>query len=90
MLFSYFKYIKMFLFLETLWVLFPDCVLVIGCEILVDWIKHAFIARFNELPVDVYKDYTLSLAYDMAQTRQKNVRYPIFNLFIIYWLLCLL
>ena len=51
----------------------PDCVIVFGCEILVDWIKHAFITRFNELPVDVYRDYTLSLAYDMAQTRQKNV-----------------
>ncbi|XP_073998628.1 protein TAPT1 homolog isoform X1 [Rhodnius prolixus] len=57
---------------ETLWVLFPDCTLVIICEILVDWIKHAFITRFNELPVDVYRDYTLSLAYDMAQTRHKN------------------
>lgn len=57
---------------ETLLVLGPDCLQVIGCEVLVDWIKHAFITRFNELPVDVYKDYTLSLAYDMAQTRQKN------------------
>lgn len=57
---------------ETLWVLVPDCLLVLFSEVLVDWIKHAFITRFNELPVDVYRDYTLSLAYDMAQTRQKN------------------
>lgn len=40
---------------------------------MVDWIKHAFITRFNELPVDVYRDYSLSLAYDVAQTRQHNV-----------------
>ncbi|BET01900.1 protein TAPT1 homolog [Nesidiocoris tenuis] len=57
---------------EILWVLLPDCLMVIGCEALVDWIKHAFITKFNELPTEVYRDYTLSLAYDMAQTRQKN------------------
>ncbi|PSN50166.1 Protein TAPT1 [Blattella germanica] len=46
--------------------------MVLFAEVLVDWIKHAFITRFNELPVDVYRDYTISLAYDMAQTRQKH------------------
>lgn len=57
---------------ERFWVLVPDCIMVLLAEILVDWIKHAFITRFNELQVDVYKDYTISLAYDMAQTRQKH------------------
>ncbi|KAG8238980.1 hypothetical protein J437_LFUL013962, partial [Ladona fulva] len=57
---------------ERFWVLVPDCMMVLLAEVLVDWIKHAFITRFNELPVDVYRDYTLSLAYDMAQTRQKH------------------
>ena len=27
--------------------------------------------RFNEVSADVYKDYTISLAYDLAQTKQK-------------------
>lgn len=58
---------------ERFWVLVPDCLMVLFAEVLVDWIKHAFITRFNELPVDVYRDYTISLAYDMAQTRQKHV-----------------
>jgi len=57
---------------ETLWVLVPDCIIVLFAEMLVDWVKHAFITRFNELPFIIYRDYTLSLAYDMAQTRQKN------------------
>lgn len=57
---------------ERFWVLVPDCFMVLFAEILVDWIKHAFITRFNELQVDNYKDYTISLAYDMAQTRQKH------------------
>jgi transmembrane anterior posterior transformation protein 1 len=39
---------------------------------MVDWIKHAFITRFNEIPIDVYKEYTISLAYDVTQTRQKH------------------
>ena len=65
-------------FVERFWVLVPDCLMVLFAEVLVDWIKHAFITRFNELPVDVYRDYTISLAYDMAQTRQKHVSMPLF------------
>lgn len=57
---------------DRFWVLIPDCIMVLLAEIFVDWIKHAFITRFNELQVDVYRDYTTSLAYDMAQTRQKH------------------
>ncbi|XP_044001282.1 protein TAPT1 homolog isoform X2 [Aphidius gifuensis] len=53
-------------------ILLPDCVLLLIAEVLVDWIKHAFITRFNELRSTVYRDYTVSLAYDMAQTRQST------------------
>lgn len=53
-------------------ILFSDCFFVIMVEFLIDWIKHAFITRFNELPADVYKEFTISLAYDMTQTRQKH------------------
>ncbi|XP_023328133.1 transmembrane anterior posterior transformation protein 1 homolog [Eurytemora carolleeae] len=56
---------------ESFWSLAPDCLIVLGAEVLVDWIKHAFITRFNEVSADVYKDYTISLAYDLAQTKQK-------------------
>lgn len=34
--------------------------------------KHAFITRFNAFPSTVYREYTVSLAYDMAQTRQET------------------
>ncbi|XP_076634267.1 protein TAPT1 homolog [Colletes latitarsis] len=57
---------------ERLAVLLPDCILLLLAEILVDWVKHAFITRFNELSSTVYRDYTVSLAYDMAQTRQET------------------
>lgn len=62
-------------FSESFWSLAPDCLLVLGAEFLVDWIKHAFITRFNEVSAEVYKDYTTYLAYDLAQTKQKHVRF---------------
>ncbi|KAG5885764.1 hypothetical protein JTB14_031201 [Gonioctena quinquepunctata] len=57
---------------ERFWVMLPDCFIILLAEMFVDWIKHAFITRFNELNLDVYRDYTTSLAYDVAQTRQKH------------------
>lgn len=53
-------------------VMVPDCIAVLVTEILIDWIKHAFITRFNEIPEYIYREYTTSLAYDMTQTRQKH------------------
>ena len=47
--------------------------MVLTCEFLVDWVKHAFIVKFNEIPVEVYKEYTVSIAYDLAASRHKNV-----------------
>lgn len=57
---------------EQLYSMLPGCVWVLAVEVIIDCLKHAFIIRFNELPQDVYKEYTLSLAYDMTQTRQKH------------------
>lgn len=57
---------------EHFWLLLPDCVVVIVVEFFVDWLKHAFITKFNDLSLDIYRDYTTSLAYDLAQTRQNH------------------
>nr|XP_045625044.1 transmembrane anterior posterior transformation protein 1 homolog [Procambarus clarkii] len=56
---------------ERFWILLPDCLLVCGTEILVDWLKHAFITRFNDIPSDAYKDYTVLLASDLIMCKQK-------------------
>ena len=53
--------------------------MVMGAEFLVDWIKHAFITRFNEVDADVYKSYTIFLAYDLAQTKQKHVSQSLYS-----------
>ncbi|KAK2712174.1 hypothetical protein QYM36_011015 [Artemia franciscana] len=56
---------------DRFWILFPDCITVLLAELIIDWVKHAFITRFNDIPIDVYKDFTTSLAYDLADTKQK-------------------
>ena len=38
---------------DHIWVIIPDAMVVLFAEILVDWIKHAFILKFNEIPADV-------------------------------------
>ncbi|XP_042898573.1 transmembrane anterior posterior transformation protein 1 [Parasteatoda tepidariorum] len=53
-------------------VLLPYCFGVVIAEMFVDWTKHAFITRFNEITFEVYRDYTVSLAYDLASCKLKN------------------
>lgn len=31
---------------ERFWILAPDCVLVLAFEVIIDWVKHAFITRY--------------------------------------------
>ncbi|CAD5113030.1 DgyrCDS2230 [Dimorphilus gyrociliatus] len=57
---------------EHLLDLIPDILMVLVSEIIVDGVKHAFITKFNEIPADVYTEYTTSLAYDMKNSRQKQ------------------
>lgn len=33
----------------------PDLAMVMVGELIVDWLKHAFITKFNEIPAEVYK-----------------------------------
>ncbi|XP_064465903.1 transmembrane anterior posterior transformation protein 1 homolog [Ornithodoros turicata] len=57
---------------EAFWTLLPDCIMVIVAEVLVDWVKHAFVTRFNEISYEVYKEYITNLAYDLASSKLKN------------------
>ncbi|XP_070539868.1 transmembrane anterior posterior transformation protein 1 homolog [Ptychodera flava] len=57
---------------DHLWELMPDVVTVLVAEVIVDWVKHAFITKFNEIPADVYQEYRASLAQDMVSSRQKD------------------
>ena len=40
-----------------MWDIFPDVAVIVISEILIDWIKHAFVTKFNGIPVETYNDY---------------------------------
>jgi len=46
---------------------------VAGAEMLADWIKHAFITKFNFLPAGVYPEYALLLAGDVTGIGHEGV-----------------
>ncbi|KAG0052723.1 hypothetical protein BGZ83_002192 [Gryganskiella cystojenkinii] len=46
--------------------LLTPCILVLGCETLVDWLKHAFITKFNQIRPSVYDRFVDILSRDMV------------------------
>ena len=44
---------KLFVLAEHLYVICPYLLAVLSSEYFVDWIKHAFITKFNNIPVEV-------------------------------------
>jgi hypothetical protein len=59
--------------MSQFWPLIDFIVVVFVVEFFVDWVKHGFILKFNELSSEVYREYTLSLAHDMIKTKQDIV-----------------
>ncbi|VDD77420.1 unnamed protein product [Mesocestoides corti] len=55
---------------EDFLALLPDILLIFLAEVAVDWIKHAFISKFNVIASDVYEEYTVSIAYDLLLCHQ--------------------
>ncbi|CAF3150460.1 unnamed protein product [Rotaria socialis] len=56
--------------MSQFWPLIDFIVVVFVVEFFVDWVKHGFILKFNELSSEVYREYILSLALDMVKTKQ--------------------
>uniref|UniRef100_A0A915BBS3 Protein TAPT1 homolog n=1 Tax=Parascaris univalens TaxID=6257 RepID=A0A915BBS3_PARUN len=50
----------------------PDLMMVVIAELMVDWLKHAFITKFNEIPAEVYRDFKITIAYDVVQSRDED------------------
>ncbi|KAI6026291.1 DUF747-domain-containing protein [Pisolithus microcarpus] len=51
---------------NVLWTIFYPVLTVIASEMLVDWLKHAFITKFNHIRPSVYERYTDVLCRDLA------------------------
>lgn len=43
------------------------------CEVIVDWIKHAFVTKFNRIPYRVYHHFSVVICDDMIKTRKHSV-----------------
>lgn len=56
--------------LEHLYEMTPDLIMIIAAELMVDWLKHAFITKFNEISSQVYRDFTITLAFDVLRSHQ--------------------
>ncbi|EAU91148.2 DUF747 family protein [Coprinopsis cinerea okayama7 len=51
---------------NILWTISYPVVMVLGCEMVVDWLKHAFITKFNHIRPSVYERYTDVLCLDLS------------------------
>ncbi|CAF2988836.1 unnamed protein product [Rotaria sp. Silwood2] len=75
--------------MSQFWPLIDFIVVVFVVEFFVDWVKHGFILKFNELSSEVYREYILSLAHDMVKTKQDivssfNLPYTELDFFILH------
>ncbi|KAI6186820.1 hypothetical protein M3Y98_00174400 [Aphelenchoides besseyi] len=57
---------------EHLIEMLPDLAMVIIAELIVDWLKHAFITKFNEISAEVYQDFTITLAFDVVKSHERD------------------
>lgn len=52
--------------------LFLTWITIIGCEIVVDWIKHAFATKFNRIPHRVYSQFSMVISNDIASAKAQT------------------
>lgn len=57
---------------DQVWVILPDITMVLVVELFVDWTKHAFITKFNQISPKTYRIFLVNLAQDMLTSRQKH------------------
>jgi hypothetical protein len=60
---------------EHLVELIPIMISIFFAEFFIDWIKHAFILRFNDLSADLFKEFKTTLSYDLINTKRVVVIY---------------
>lgn len=58
--------------IDQLFELIPTFCTIFLIEFFIDWVKHAFVMKFNDISEEVFKDYKLRLAYDFIDSRTKE------------------
>lgn len=46
--------------------------MIAAMEVMVDWLKHAFVVKFNFIPPDIYAKFTTALCVDLAEPRGRR------------------
>ena len=46
---------------------------IFSCEVIVDWVKHAFATKFNRIPHRVYSQFSMVICHDIAHARAHSV-----------------
>lgn len=62
---------------DDVWAAMPKYILVVlamlACEVIVDWVKHAFITKFNHIDAECYIDYSCTLRKDILDCYKDKV-----------------
>ncbi|KAI0561590.1 Eukaryotic membrane protein Tapt1 [Gracilaria domingensis] len=53
--------------------LFKTFFVILACEIIVDWIKHAFVTKFNRISPNVYRQFLIVICEDLSQSKSLSV-----------------
>ncbi|KAL8580812.1 hypothetical protein ACOMHN_017316 [Nucella lapillus] len=56
---------------DQMWAILQDTLYVGFAEVVVDWVKHAFITKFNEIPSKTYRTFKINLAQDILTSQEK-------------------
>lgn len=53
--------------------LFTTWAIIYACEVIVDWIKHAFVTKFNRISHRVYHQFSLVISDDIVKARKNSI-----------------
>ena len=59
-------------FTYAMWTLAPFTAVIVASELIVDWFKHGFITKFNNIEPDIYITYRSFLAKDILYSKQDS------------------
>lgn len=64
-------------FKDQLYEMIPVFCMVFFSEFLIDWIKIAFVLKFNNISYEVFNDFKLDLARNYIESKKKKVKFKI-------------
>lgn len=62
----------MLVYAEGDWRLLLTWAIIFSSEVLVDWIKHAFMTKFNRIPHRAYQQFSMVICRDVVQTKKNS------------------